>query len=200
MYHTYLYVQHTRNYGHFCTQFWRSVSPSGHGKWEFWKSPGSNPASPMAKSADSVADLCLYFQSQTYFSLFSYSFVIYRCEKNYMRRRLQETFQLSPNTANSGFFSSLAAGHHPGGQIPSISVSVQTEPCMTSLNGNATTIPHTTSLIGNGGLAFQNGVNSNPRADDGVGGGRNNYATLPHPHHRYVSNGYTQMGTSQILI
>ena len=135
-------------------------------------------------------NLGFYF-SMSYIILpyFSYSFVIYRCEKNYMRRRLQETFQLSPNTANSGFFSTLAAGgHHPGAQIPSISVSVQTEPCMTSLNGNATTIPHTTSLIGNGGLAFQNGVNSNPRADDGVGGGigRNNYATLPHPHHRYV--------------
>ena len=31
MYHTYLYVEHTWSYNHICTQFWRSVSPSGHG-------------------------------------------------------------------------------------------------------------------------------------------------------------------------
>ena len=103
-----------------------------------------------------------------------------------MRRRLQETFQLSPNAANGGFFSSLAAGHQAG-QIPSISVSVQTEPCMANMNGNATTIPHTTSLIGNGGLSFQNGVNSNPNGNP-VGVGTNNYATLPHPHHHHHSS------------
>ena len=100
-----------------------------------------------------------------------------------MRRRLQETFHLSPSSAgNGGFFSSLQTAGHQAGQIPSISVSVQTEPCMANLNGNATTIPHTTSLIGNGGGLFQNGVNSNPSGGVVPVGG-NTYATLPHPHH-----------------
>ena len=31
MYHTFLYLEHTWNYGYICTQFWRSVSASGHG-------------------------------------------------------------------------------------------------------------------------------------------------------------------------
>ena len=31
MYHTFLYVEHTWNYGHICTQIWRSVSANGHG-------------------------------------------------------------------------------------------------------------------------------------------------------------------------
>ena len=109
-----------------------------------------------------------------------------------MRRRLQETFHLSPSAAcaNGGFFSSLAAssaGHHAG-HIPSISVSVQTEPTgMANMNGNATQIPHTTSLIGNGVGLFQNGggINANPVA----GNGGNNYATLPHPHHHHGGGG-----------
>ena len=31
MYHTFVYVEHTWSYGHFCTQIWRSVSTFGHG-------------------------------------------------------------------------------------------------------------------------------------------------------------------------
>ena len=30
MYHTFVYVEHTWSYGHISTQFWRSVSASGH--------------------------------------------------------------------------------------------------------------------------------------------------------------------------
>ena len=35
MYHTWLYVKCTIIYGHVCTQFWRSVSASGHGNVKF---------------------------------------------------------------------------------------------------------------------------------------------------------------------
>ena len=47
MYHPYLYVKNTQNYGHFCTQFWRSVSPSGQAHVA---EPGSNRATSMAIS------------------------------------------------------------------------------------------------------------------------------------------------------
>ena len=119
-----------------------------------------------------------------------------------MRRRLQESFHLAPAAAASGasgFFSSLAGhhaahaghgGHLANGQIPSISVSVQTEPSMVNMNGN-TTLAHTTSLVGNGGSGlFQNGVNSNPNGVLAVANERpppGNYATLPHPHHHLQS-------------
>ena len=116
-----------------------------------------------------------------------------------MRRRLQESFHLAPAAAASGasgFFSSLAGhhaahaghgGHLTNGQIPSISVSVQTEPSMVNMNGN-TTLAHTTSLVGNG--VFQNGVSSNPNGVLAVANERpppGNYATLPHPHHHLQS-------------
>lgn len=127
------------------------------------------------------------------------SFVIYRCEKNYMRRRLQESFHLTPSGA-AGFFSN-PFGHHLHGNgghptIPSISVSVQTEPSMGHMNGGGgnTNLAHTNSLMGNGvgsaGL-FQNGVNSNP---NGVLANANerappgNYATLPHPSHHHLQS------------
>ncbi|XP_059087357.1 uncharacterized protein LOC131883801 [Tigriopus californicus] len=72
------------------------------------------------------------------------SFVIYRCEKNYMRRRLQESFHISPS---GGTMST-----HLGGHIPSISVSVQTEPMMTTLNGNGhlANLANTAELLVNG--------------------------------------------------
>ena len=124
------------------------------------------------------------------------SFVIYRCEKNYMRRRLQESFHLTPSGA-AGFFSN-PFGHHLHGSghptIPSISVSVQTEPSMGHMNGGNTNLAHTNSLMGNGvgsaGL-FQNGVNSNPNgvlasvANERPPG---NYATLPHPSHHHLQS------------
>ena len=116
-----------------------------------------------------------------------------------MRRRLQESFHLTPSGA-TGFLSNF--GHHLHGNtahpIPSISVSVQTEPSMVSMNGGAgggtTNLAHTNSLMGNGvgsaGL-FQNGVNSNPNgvlasaANERPPG---NYATLPHPSHHHLQS------------
>ena len=116
-----------------------------------------------------------------------------------MRRRLQESFHLTPSGA-AGFFSN-PFGHHLHGNgghptIPSISVSVQTEPSMGHMNGGGgnTNLAHTNSLMGNGvgsaGL-FQNGVNSNP---NGVLANANerappgNYATLPHPSHHHLQS------------
>ena len=50
MYRTWLYVKCTMVYDHICTQFWRSVSASGHGNVSLKNSrsgdPGSIPASP----------------------------------------------------------------------------------------------------------------------------------------------------------
>ena len=64
MYHTWLYVKCTIIYDHVCTQFWRSVSASGHGnvkfdrltrptrvrirpaihpKWSLWIKPNKSP-------------------------------------------------------------------------------------------------------------------------------------------------------------
>jgi hypothetical protein len=107
-----------------------------------------------------------------------------------MRRRLQESFHLSPSTANGGgFFSSLGGGH--GGtnhqsHIPTISVSVQTEPSMVTMNGNGSLANTATMLAANGGL-FQNGICANPNGIIGNMGNNlgNNYATLPHPHHMH---------------
>lgn len=98
----------------------------------------------------------------TTFLPFRSSFVIYRCEKNYMRRRLQESFHISPS---GGTMST-----HLGGHIPSISVSVQTEPMMTTLNGNG----HLANLANTAELL----VNGHSQA-------RPNYssATLPHNAH-----------------
>ena len=52
MYHTCLYVEHTRIYRHFPTQFWRSVSPSGQAHAA---EPGSNPATSTAISGPNYA-------------------------------------------------------------------------------------------------------------------------------------------------
>lgn len=104
-----------------------------------------------------------------------------------MRRRLQESFHLSPAAANGGFFTAFhgtGTGGHHGNQIPTISVSVQTEPSMVNTNGN---LANTAALIqngaaNNGGILLGNSQ-PNPAALERPG----NYATLPHPHHHLHS-------------
>ena len=129
-----------------------------------------------------------------------------------MRRRLQESFHLSPAAAsasmagNGGFFATAFgnghAHHHGlagGSQIPTISVSVQTEPSLVNLNGNPNGLANTAALLGNGGV-FQNGVSVNPNggvaaavsAASAVERGSGNYATLPHPHH-HLQNIHVRM-------
>jgi len=84
----------------------------------------------------------------------SSSFVIYRCEKRYMRRRLQESFHMSPSSGgllcNGGFISSHL-GSNQTAQIPTISVSVQTEPQYWTNVG----LSNTSGLLVNGGLQQQ---------------------------------------------
>ena len=119
-----------------------------------------------------------------------------------MRRRLQESFHLSPAAASSagGFFSALSQHQHHHGlssQIPTISVSVQTEPSMVTMNGTTTStnLANTSSLMNNGGL-FQNGVSSNPNPVVAESNAPRSYGTLPHPHHHlqniHVSKGSTK--------
>ena len=58
MYHTWLYVECTKIYDHICTQFWRSVSASGHGNVGLKqlppptrvRSPGPQPVSMMRRA------------------------------------------------------------------------------------------------------------------------------------------------------
>ena len=88
--------------------------------------------------------------------------MIYRCEKNYMRRRLQESFHISPS---GGTMNTHLSGVNGNGAIPSISVSVQTEPMM-SLNGNghlAANLANTSSLLANGHLKANGGATSGDR-------------------------------------
>ena len=84
-----------------------------------------------------------------------------------MRRRLQESFHLSPAAAVSanggtGFFSSAfgtSAAHHHNHQIPTISVSVQTEPSMVNMNGNgpgSNGLANTAALLGKSKASCQN--------------------------------------------
>ena len=84
-----------------------------------------------------------------------------------MRRRLQESFHLSPAAAVSanfgtGFFSSAfgtSAAHHHNHQIPTISVSVQTEPSMVNMNGNgpgSNGLANTAALLGKSMASCQN--------------------------------------------
>ncbi len=121
-----------------------------------------------------------------------------------MRRRLQESFHFSPS-ANGGFFGGLGAHPHShGSAIPSISVSVQTEPTMPALNGN---LANTATPLANGGTSYSTGngglVNGNLVGGGGGAGGWNNNgssgggvggqvkysaATLPHTHHYSHSN------------
>ena len=125
------------------------------------------------------------------------SFVIYRCEKNYMRRRFQDTFHVGGHGGGGG-----AGGQHA---LPSISVSVQTEPAAAAAlnghlaNGHADGIAAETTILpaaptgsngGSGGAASGNGAAS------GGGGTRSIFSahlhhTLPHGssaahHHRQL--------------
>lgn len=115
------------------------------------------------------------------------SFVIYRCEKNYMRRRLQESFHLSPSSGG-GFLGSaggLLGGH--GGQIPTISVSVQTEPTMAGMNGTGMNgLANTSAMLSNGGPLHQLQNGSIVTSSNNNNNGNNTIhhsATLPHSHH-----------------
>ena len=56
MYHTWLYVKCTKIYDHICTQFWRSVSPSGH-----YRSggPGSNLAAASRFRLTTAGVICV---------------------------------------------------------------------------------------------------------------------------------------------
>lgn len=144
---------------------------------------------------------CLVVCSVSYiFCAFYCSFVIYRCEKSYMRRRLQESFHLSPAAAaggSSGFFAAfgnsshhhLHGGHH-GNPIPTISVSVQTEPSMVNMNGTTNNggLANTAAMLANSGGIFNgNGNASNAAVVSSSMERAGNYATLPHPHHHLQS-------------
>ncbi len=113
-----------------------------------------------------------------------------------MRRRLQESFHLSPAAAaatssGAGFFTAFGSHHHHAHTVPSISVSVQTEPSMINLNGTANNggLANTAAILNNANGIFQNGgMNSNPNGSGAVVGSierTGNYATLPHPHHHH---------------
>ena len=112
-----------------------------------------------------------------------------------MRRRLQESFHLSPSNGglihNAGLLTTAAAAT----QIPTISVSVQTEPAMLSASGLMANGNLTTTMLANGNT-YSNVVSGNN--DGGVavssgGSGSSNStaaaimslqhhsATLPHP-------------------
>ena len=128
-----------------------------------------------------------------------------------MRRRLQESFHMSTGggpggiLSNGGFMASLTGGTSHQPQIPSISVSVQTEPNMlgssTISNGGHTLLP-------NGVAGPQlNGANGNAN-----NGNRNNHtimalhhhsATLPH-HSAITKQGLStfnqQNGVSNALV
>ena len=144
-----------------------------------------------------------------------------------MRRRLQESFHMSTGggpggiLSNGGFMASLTGGGASAqSQIPSISVSVQTEPTMmgssTIANGGHTILPK-----GVGGAQI-NGVNAN--ASNGNRNNTNNThastimalhhhsATLPHHsaiskhglstfnQHGVATNGLVGVNTGSILV
>ena len=128
------------------------------------------------------------------FLVFFFSFVIYRCEKNYMRRRFQDTFHVGPGGGG-------ACGPHGGAALPSISVSVQTEPPLNGhlANGHADGIAETTILpvcnnpTGNGGGNGVASASSGNGVASGGGGTRSIFShhhTLPHGssahHHRQL--------------
>ncbi len=109
--------------------------------------------------------------------------MIYRCEKNYMRRRLQETFHVSPSTL------AAANGGIGGGasNIPSISVSVQTEPLLNG--GSSLANGHTVLDSGNLETVLSTAASGNGHASGG-GGTRSIFShhhhhTLPHMHHSH---------------
>ena len=121
--------------------------------------------------------------------------MIYRCEKNYMRRRFQDTFHVGPGGGG-------ACGPHGGAALPSISVSVQTEPPLNGhlANGHADGIAETTILPvcnnptggGGGGNGVASASSGNGVASGG-GGTRSIFShhhTLPHGssahHHRQL--------------
>ena len=129
-----------------------------------------------------------------------FSFVIYRCEKNYMRRRFQDTFHVGPGGGGGG-----ACGPHGGAALPSISVSVQTEPPLNGhlANGHADGIAETTILpagsgvcnipSGGGGGGGVASASSGNGVASGGGGTRSIFShhhTLPHGssahHHRQL--------------
>ncbi len=95
------------------------------------------------------------------------SFVIYRCEKNYVRRRLHDTFHISPSTASALHHAGLGGGG--GGAVlnsngvPSISVSVQTDPTPTQhalYNGSGNGMAGGQTVLANGHLAGLHGESS----------------------------------------
>ena len=112
-----------------------------------------------------------------------------------MRRRLQESFHMSTGggpggiLSNGGFMASLTGGTSTQSQIPSISVSVQTEPTMmgssTIANGGHTLLPN--GLSGpqvNGANGNVNNVNRSNHASgykhDAIMALHHHSATLPH--------------------
>ena len=126
-----------------------------------------------------------------------FSFVIYRCEKNYMRRRFQDTFHVGPGGGGGGG----ACGPHGGAALPSISVSVQTEPPLNGhlANGHADGIAETTILPAGSGVCNNpsGGGVASASSGNGVasgGGGTrsifSHHHTLPHGssahHHRHL--------------
>ena len=149
-----------------------------------------------------------------------------------MRRRLQESFHLSSGggpggilSNGGGFMASLTGGGcgSAQSQIPSISVSVQTEPTLLGTSGMMANGGHTL-LPNGGGTTIPFGGNSNNNNNIGNGGNRNNIndtshgnttaaaimstfqhhsATLPHPSalskldsvNQLCGNGSGHMGT-----
>ena len=106
-----------------------------------------------------------------------------------MRRRLQESFRMSTGggpggiLSNGGFMASLTGNGSGQSHIPSISVSVQTEPIMMSssmlANGGQTVLSN-----GGGGGMQANGVNTNGNTNrsnaPAIMALHHHSATLPH--------------------
>ena len=128
-----------------------------------------------------------------------------------MRRRLQESFHMSTAggpggiLSNGGFMASLTGGASTQSQIPSISVSVQTEPTMlgssTIANGGHTLLPNgVTGPQVNGANGNANNGNRNSHAIMAL---HHHSATLPH-HSAITKQGLStfnqQSGVSNALV
>ena len=105
-----------------------------------------------------------------------------------MRRRLQESFHMSTAggpggiLSNGGFMASLTGGASTQSQIPSISVSVQTEPTMmgssTIANGGHTLLPN--GVAGPQINGANGNANNSNRHNQSIMALHHHSATLPH--------------------
>nr|XP_040571559.1 uncharacterized protein LOC121120764 isoform X2 [Lepeophtheirus salmonis] len=131
------------------------------------------------------------------------SFVIYRCEKNYMRRRLHQSFQMSPsslstgglgvhNNSNAHHVSNNNSNNPNGSAIPSISVSVQTDSALIAAAAATTSSHlHHTSLVGNGHVINMAALLTGPESvgTAATSAYHHHHHTLPHSHFRGGGSG-----------